>query len=146
MLKLRKKGIQSLYSCPGLVILEELVLFCFLGNSSVSSSQPIPSSQIPSSQPVMCSFNPSPILQSAGLLTLGKLCLQNEKLAKQVVPALGKLLGSSSEPALKNNIVHVLCDIIIRLTNYIIYIFLNTNPSDFVLWFMTSFSLHDWVV
>ncbi|XP_065566628.1 condensin-2 complex subunit D3-L-like [Artemia franciscana] len=105
--------------CPGKVssrvcVAVQSIVFPTDGNSSVSSSQPIPSSQIPSSQPVMCSFNPSPILQSAGLLTLGKLCLQNEKLAKQVVPALGKLLGSSSEPALKNNIVHVLCDIIIR--------------------------------
>jgi hypothetical protein len=45
---------------------------------------------------------------------LGKLCLQNEMLAKDCIPALTKELETSQDPAVRNNITVVLCDLCVR--------------------------------
>ena len=45
---------------------------------------------------------------------VGKLCLQNENLAKQCVPALARELEVSPDVAVRNNVVIVMCDLCIR--------------------------------
>ena len=44
----------------------------------------------------------------------GKLCLQHEDLARKVVPALARELETASDPAIRNNVVIVLCDLCVR--------------------------------
>ena len=58
--------------------------------------------------------DPSPRLRSVAIATLGKLCLQHEQMAKRVVPALGKILDVTDEPAIKNNVVFTLSDMCVR--------------------------------
>ena len=45
---------------------------------------------------------------------LGKLCLQNEALAKKCVAALARELERSDDAAVKNNIIVILCDLCVR--------------------------------
>ena len=47
-------------------------------------------------------------------LFVGKLCLQHEDLAKKVVAALARELETSTDPAIRNNVVIVLCDLCVR--------------------------------
>ena len=49
-----------------------------------------------------------------GLYCAGKLCLQNEMLAKDCIAALTKELETSQDPAVRNNITVVLCDLCVR--------------------------------
>ena len=44
----------------------------------------------------------------------GKLCLQNEDLAKQCIAALARELETSSDPAIRNNVTVVMCDLCVR--------------------------------
>ena len=44
----------------------------------------------------------------------GKLCLQNEELAKKCVAQMSKELETSECPAVKNNVIVVLCDLAVR--------------------------------
>jgi len=42
------------------------------------------------------------------------MCLQNEEMAKKIVPAFGRLLATDNEdPAIKNNIVYALSDMML---------------------------------
>ncbi|GAB1607831.1 condensin-2 complex subunit D3-like [Argonauta hians] len=52
-------------------------------------------------------------------ITLGKFCLQNEDLAKKCVAALVRELETSSEEAIRNNVVFILCDLCIRYTTLV---------------------------
>lgn len=45
---------------------------------------------------------------------LGKLCLQNETIAKQCVPALARELELSDDASIRNNVVIIMCDLCIR--------------------------------
>ena len=49
---------------------------------------------------------------------LGKLCLQNEVLAKDCIAALTKELETSQDPAVRNNITVVLCDLCVRYEHF----------------------------
>ncbi|GLH02075.1 Condensin-2 complex subunit D3 [Gryllus bimaculatus] len=57
-----------------------------------------------------------PGLQALTVVTLGKMCLQNETLAKRIIPALGLLLAESKHEAVKVNVIYTLSDMCIRFT------------------------------
>ncbi|KAJ8299265.1 hypothetical protein KUTeg_023325 [Tegillarca granosa] len=46
----------------------------------------------------------------------GKLCLQNEDLAKKCVAALARELETSPDPTIRNNVVIIMCDLCVRYT------------------------------
>ncbi|XP_068227070.1 condensin-2 complex subunit D3-L-like [Palaemon carinicauda] len=74
----------------------------------------IPSSQTQSSQPTAISFKPTTRVRAVAVVTLGKMCLQNEEQAKRIIPALGKMLDTQICSALKINIVFTLSDMCVR--------------------------------
>ncbi|ROT83248.1 putative condensin-2 complex subunit D3 [Penaeus vannamei] len=74
----------------------------------------IPSSQTQSSQPTAITFIPTTRVQALAVVTLGKMCLQHEDQAKRIIPALGKMLDSSTCSSLKINIVFTLSDMCVR--------------------------------
>ena len=53
------------------------------------------------------------------IITLAKMCLQNEDMAKKIVPAFGRLLATNEDSAIKNNIVYALSDMCIRYANLV---------------------------
>ena len=53
------------------------------------------------------------------IITLAKMCLQNEEMAKKIVPAFGRLLATNEDSAIKNNIVYALSDMCIRYANLV---------------------------
>ncbi|XP_057375119.1 condensin-2 complex subunit D3-L-like [Daphnia carinata] len=71
---------------------------------------PIPFSQ-PQSQPKR---KLPPRLQAAAIISLGKLSVQHEEMAKQLIPGLGRLLETTPHETVRNNIVCCLCDWVIR--------------------------------
>ena len=50
----------------------------------------------------------------------GKLCLQNEDLAKQCIATLARELETSDDPAIRNNVTVVMCDLCVRYINIVI--------------------------
>ncbi|XP_042861506.1 condensin-2 complex subunit D3-like [Penaeus japonicus] len=74
----------------------------------------IPSSQTQSSQPTEITFVPTTRVKALAVVTLGKMCLQHEDQAKRIIPALGKMLDSSTCSSLKINIVFTLSDMCVR--------------------------------
>ncbi|XP_020038815.2 condensin-2 complex subunit D3 isoform X2 [Castor canadensis] len=72
-----------------------------------------PSTQLPSQN--RGSVMPSEIRAHA-IITLGKLCLQNEDLAKKSIPALVRELEVCEDVAVRNNVIIVMCDLCIRYT------------------------------
>ncbi|XP_074072376.1 condensin-2 complex subunit D3 isoform X2 [Macrotis lagotis] len=88
---------------------------------SVDEDQ-LPSSQdnynLPASQP-LSQFRGSvmpPLIRAHTVITLGKLCLQHEDLAKKCIAALVRELEVCEEVAVRNNVIIVLCDLCIRYT------------------------------
>ncbi|XP_055987450.1 condensin-2 complex subunit D3 isoform X2 [Sorex fumeus] len=76
------------------------------------------STEAPASQPppqVRGSAMPS-VIRAHAIITLGKLCLQHEDLAKKSVPALVRELEICSDVAVRNNVIIVLCDLCMRYT------------------------------
>ena len=65
------------------------------------------------------SFTPTVQLQALTVVTLAKMCLQNEEMAKKVVPAFGRLLDTTSDAALKNNIMYALSDMCVRYASLV---------------------------
>ena len=65
------------------------------------------------------SFTPTVQLQALTVVTLAKMCLQNEEMAKKVVPAFGRLLSTTSDAALKNNIMYALSDMCVRYASLV---------------------------
>uniref|UniRef100_A0A8C9N980 Condensin-2 complex subunit D3 n=1 Tax=Serinus canaria TaxID=9135 RepID=A0A8C9N980_SERCA len=75
--------------------------------------------EIPSSQP-LSQFRGSampPVVRAHALITLGKLCLQHEELAKKCIAALARELEVSPDVAVRNNAALVLCDLCVRYTS-----------------------------
>ncbi|XP_058520074.1 condensin-2 complex subunit D3 [Ochotona princeps] len=56
------------------------------------------------------------VIRAHAVITLGKLCLQNEDLAKKSIPALVRELEMCEDVAVRNNVIIVLCDLCIRYT------------------------------
>ena len=52
-------------------------------------------------------------------VTLGKMCLQEEGLAKRCIAAMARELETSKDPAVRNNVTVVMCDLCIRWENWI---------------------------
>ncbi|XP_030697542.1 condensin-2 complex subunit D3 isoform X1 [Globicephala melas] len=77
------------------------------GSSEAASSQPISQFQ--------GSVMPS-VIRAHAVITLGKLCLQHEDLAKKSIPALVRELEVCGDVAVRNNVVIVLCDLCVRYT------------------------------
>ncbi|XP_068412293.1 condensin-2 complex subunit D3 isoform X2 [Eschrichtius robustus] len=77
------------------------------GGSEATSSQPISRFQ--------GSVMPS-MIRAHAVITLGKLCLQHEDLAKNSIPALVRELEVCGDVAVRNNAIIVLCDLCIRYT------------------------------
>ncbi|NXT12837.1 CNDD3 protein, partial [Prunella fulvescens] len=77
------------------------------------------SEEIPSSQP-LSQFRGSampPVVRAHALITLGKLCLQHEELAKKCIAALARELEVSPDVAVRSNAALVLCDLCVRYTS-----------------------------
>ncbi|XP_041336492.1 condensin-2 complex subunit D3 [Pyrgilauda ruficollis] len=77
------------------------------------------SEEMPSSQP-LSQFRGSampPVVRAHALITLGKLCLQHEELAKKCIAALARELEVSPDVAVRNNAALVLCDLCVRYTS-----------------------------
>ncbi|OWF35473.1 condensin-2 complex subunit D3-like isoform X2 [Mizuhopecten yessoensis] len=55
-------------------------------------------------------------IRAFAFITLGKLCLQNPNLAKKCVAALARELETSTDPAIRNNVVIIMCDLCVRYT------------------------------
>ncbi|XP_066462719.1 condensin-2 complex subunit D3 isoform X3 [Eleutherodactylus coqui] len=89
-------------------------------NDGVSDSQPLSQSQ-PQSQP-LSQFRGSampPLVRAHAFITLGKLCLQHEDLAKKCIPALIRELEVSDDLAIRNNVILVICDLCVRYTTMV---------------------------
>ncbi|XP_072467730.1 condensin-2 complex subunit D3 isoform X2 [Notamacropus eugenii] len=89
--------------------------------ASVDEDQ-MPSSQdnynLPASQP-LSQFRGSimpPLIRAHTVITLGKLCLQHEDLAKKCIAALVRELEVCEDVAVRNNVIIVLSDLCIRYT------------------------------
>ncbi|NXE73530.1 CNDD3 protein, partial [Cochlearius cochlearius] len=77
--------------------------------------------EIPASQP-LSQFRGSampPVVRAHAFITLGKLCLQHEDLAKKCIAALARELEVSCDVAVRNNVVIVMCDLCIRYTSMV---------------------------
>ncbi|XP_059148534.1 condensin-2 complex subunit D3-like [Physella acuta] len=93
-----------------------------------SSQHSLPQSSQPSSQGTVASSQPlsqfrgskmSSKLRAHAFITLGKLCLVDESLAKKTVAALARELEKSDSPAIRNNVVIVMGDLTIRYTTLV---------------------------
>ncbi|KAK2504960.1 hypothetical protein MC885_000760, partial [Smutsia gigantea] len=56
------------------------------------------------------------VIRAHAIITLGKLCLQHEDLAKKSIPALVRELEVCDDVAVRSNVVIVMCDLCIRYT------------------------------
>ncbi|KAM6312472.1 condensin-2 complex subunit D3 [Podargus strigoides] len=89
-------------------------------NKDQSSNSP-DGGEIPASQP-LSQFRGStmpPLVRAHAFITLGKLCLQHEDLAKKCIAALARELEVSHDVAVRNNVVIVMCDLCIRYTSMV---------------------------
>ncbi|XP_063956965.1 condensin-2 complex subunit D3-L-like isoform X1 [Lytechinus pictus] len=103
--------VQSLLAGPGAAISE---------GSDLPSSQGLTQfSQQPLSQ---FRTNGSPVsmaVRAHAFVTLGKLCLHHEGLAKQCIAALARELEIADDAAVRNNVALVMCDLCIRYPNLV---------------------------
>ncbi|KAJ8275937.1 hypothetical protein COCON_G00076890 [Conger conger] len=79
------------------------------------------SDELPATQP-LSQFKPSSmptLVRAHAFITLGKLCLQNEDLAKRCLPAFARELEVSEEVVVRNNVVVVMCDLCVRYTTMV---------------------------
>uniref|UniRef100_A0A8C3SLZ2 Condensin-2 complex subunit D3 n=1 Tax=Chelydra serpentina TaxID=8475 RepID=A0A8C3SLZ2_CHESE len=103
--------------CPAKV---EKRIFLLI-QSILASSSPPDGEELPVSQPlsqIRGSAMPS-VVRAHAFITLGKLCLQHEDLAKKCVAALARELEVSEDVAIRNNVVIVMCDLCIRYTTMV---------------------------
>ena len=84
-----------------------------------SESTTAPSTQTQSSQPPKTSFVPTTRLQTVAIVSLGKMCLQNEQQAKRIIPAIGAMLDKKISSGMKINIIFVLSDMCVRYATLI---------------------------
>nr|XP_045000999.1 condensin-2 complex subunit D3 isoform X1 [Jaculus jaculus] len=107
--------------CPAIVEKRVFLLIQSILASSTDGDH-LPSSQettdAPASQPpsqVRGSAMPS-VIRAHAIITLGKLCLQHEDLAKNSIPAFVRELEVCEDVAVRNNVIVVMCDLCIRYT------------------------------
>ncbi|XP_076968507.1 condensin-2 complex subunit D3 isoform X2 [Tamandua tetradactyla] len=125
--------------CPAKVekhvfLLIQSILAASADMDHLKSSQA--NSDAPASQP-LSQFSGSTLpslIRAHAVITLGKLCLQHEDLAKKSIPALVRELEVCGDLAVRNNVIIVLCDLCIRYTvlvdRYIPYISMCLKDSD----------------
>nr|XP_055161159.1 condensin-2 complex subunit D3 isoform X1 [Nyctereutes procyonoides] len=107
--------------CPARVEKRAFLLIQSILASSVDPDHPTSSqgsSDTPAFQPlsqVRGCVIPS-VIRAHTVITLGKLCLQHEDLAKKSIPALVRELEVCDDVAVRNNVVIVMCDLCIRYT------------------------------
>jgi len=53
------------------------------------------------------------------IINLGRICFQNEKLAKKVVPAMARELETCQEESVRNNVLVVLTDLCLLQTQLV---------------------------
>ncbi|KAM9216984.1 condensin-2 complex subunit D3 [Leptosomus discolor] len=85
------------------------------------SASSLEDKEIAASQP-LSQFRGSampPVVRAHAFVTLGKLCLQHEDLAKKCIAALARELEVSRDVAVRNNVVIVMCDLCIRYTSMV---------------------------
>uniref|UniRef100_A0A7M4E267 Condensin-2 complex subunit D3 n=1 Tax=Crocodylus porosus TaxID=8502 RepID=A0A7M4E267_CROPO len=88
---------------------------------SVTFSLPLDGEELPVSQPLF-QFRGSPmpsVVRAHAFITLGKLCLQHEDLAKKCIAALARELEVSDDVAIRNNVIIVMCDLCVRYTTMV---------------------------
>uniref|UniRef100_A0A7M4FS67 Condensin-2 complex subunit D3 n=1 Tax=Crocodylus porosus TaxID=8502 RepID=A0A7M4FS67_CROPO len=84
-------------------------------------SSPLDGEELPVSQPLF-QFRGSPmpsVVRAHAFITLGKLCLQHEDLAKKCIAALARELEVSDDVAIRNNVIIVMCDLCVRYTTMV---------------------------
>ncbi|XP_027435223.1 condensin-2 complex subunit D3 isoform X1 [Zalophus californianus] len=107
--------------CPARVEKRAFLLIQSILASSVDADHPTSSqgrSEAPAFEPlsqVRGCVMPS-MIRAHAIITLGKLCLQHEDLAKKSIPALVRELEVCDDVAVRNNVVIVMCDLCIRYT------------------------------
>ncbi|XP_021231653.1 condensin-2 complex subunit D3 isoform X2 [Numida meleagris] len=107
--------------CPAKVEKRIFLLIQSILASSEQLSSPLDGEEIPASQP-LSQFRGSampPVIRAHAFITLGKLCLQHEDLAKKCIAALARELEVSHDVAVRNNVVIVMCDLCIRYTTMV---------------------------
>uniref|UniRef100_A0A8C9L3D9 Condensin-2 complex subunit D3 n=1 Tax=Pavo cristatus TaxID=9049 RepID=A0A8C9L3D9_PAVCR len=107
--------------CPAKVEKRIFLLIQSILASSEQLSGPPDGEEIPASQP-LSQFRGSampPVIRAHAFITLGKLCLQHEDLAKKCIAALARELEVSHDVAVRNNVVIVMCDLCIRYTTMV---------------------------
>ncbi|NWR73103.1 CNDD3 protein, partial [Centropus unirufus] len=79
------------------------------------------SEETPASQPLsqLRGSAMPPVVRAHAFITLGKLCLQHEDLAKKCIAALARELEVSHDVAVRNNVIIVMCDLCIRYTTMV---------------------------
>ncbi|XP_078537941.1 condensin-2 complex subunit D3 isoform X2 [Lissotriton helveticus] len=93
---------------------------CLDQEANQNEREDLPTSQ-PLSQP-LSQFRGStmpPVVRAHAFITLGKLCLQHEDLAKKCVPALARELEICHDVAVRNNVIIVMCDLCVRYTTMV---------------------------
>ncbi|XGW07954.1 hypothetical protein V3C99_010797 [Haemonchus contortus] len=61
----------------------------------------------------------TPRVRAHAVLTIGKFCLMDEKIAKSTIPVFVKQLKLNSDHVIRNNIALVICDLCIRYTSMV---------------------------
>ncbi|NXJ10790.1 CNDD3 protein, partial [Odontophorus gujanensis] len=107
--------------CPAKVEKRIFLLIQSILASSEQLPSPLDGEETPTSQP-LSQFRGSampPVIRAHAFITLGKLCLQHEDLAKKCIAALARELEVSHDIAVRNNVVIVMCDLCIRYTTMV---------------------------
>ncbi|NXI45084.1 CNDD3 protein, partial [Galbula dea] len=107
--------------CPAKVEKHIFLLIQSILASSVNEDHSADGEEVPASQP-LSQFRGSamlPVIRAHAFITLGKLCLQHEDLAKKCIAALARELEVSHDVAVRNNVVIVMCDLCIRYTSMV---------------------------
>jgi condensin-2 complex subunit D3 len=55
-----------------------------------------------------------PSVRAYAFVALGKLCLEDESLAKKCIPAFAKELEVCEYPVVRNNVMVIMCDLCIK--------------------------------
>ncbi|KAJ8398975.1 hypothetical protein AAFF_G00416420 [Aldrovandia affinis] len=113
-------GVTAL-QCPARVGKRIFLLVQSILASNVELQSADGSDELPATQP-LSQFKPSSmptLVRAHAFITLGKLCLQNEELAKRCLPAFARELEVGEEPTVRNNVVVVMCDLCVRYTTMV---------------------------
>ncbi|KAI6073161.1 Condensin-2 complex subunit D3 [Aix galericulata] len=107
--------------CPAKVEKRIFLLIQSILAASNQLTNCVDGEETPASQP-LSQFRGSvmpPVIRAHAFITLGKLCLQHEDLAKKCIAALARELEVSHDVAVRNNVVIVMCDLCIRYTTMV---------------------------